>query len=83
MTTKELKKEKKRKEELTKIIKIEIERYVIWTGHTKAELATKLGMSQASLYNKVNDVDKFTYKDIRRLCNVLDLSVETKLALIA
>ena len=83
MTTKELKKEKKRKEELTKIIKIEIERYVIWTGHTKAELATKLGMSQASLYNKVNDVDKFTYKDIRRLCNVLVLSVETKLALIA
>ena len=83
MTTKELKKEKKRKEELTKIIKIEIERYVIWTGHTKAELATKLGMSQASLYNKVNDVDKFTYKDSRRLCNVLDLSAETKLALIA
>lgn len=83
MTTKELKKEKKRKEELTKIIKLEIERYVIWTGHTKAELATKLGMSQASLYNKVNDVDKFTYKDIRRLCNVLDLSAETKLALIA
>jgi len=83
MTSKELKKEKKRKEELKKIIKIEIERYVIWTGHTKAELATKLGMSQASLYNKVNNVDKFTYKDIRRLCNVLDLSAETKLALIA
>ncbi len=83
MTTKELKKEKKRKEELTKIIKIEIERYVIWTGHTKAELATKLGMSQASLYNKVNNVDNFTYKDIRRLCNVLKLNDETKLALIA
>lgn len=83
MTSKELKKEKKRKEELTKIIKIEIERYVIWTGHTKAELATKLGMSQASLYNKVNNVDNFTYKDIRRLCNVLKLNDETKLALIA
>ena len=83
MTTKELKKEKKRKEELTKIIKIEIERYVIWTGHTKAELATKSGMSQASLYNKVKNVDNFTYKDIRRLCNVLKLNDETKLALIA
>ena len=83
MTSKELKKEKKRKEELTKIIKIEIERYVIWTGHTKAELATKLGMSQASLYNKVKNVDNFTYKDIRRLCNVLKLNDETKLALIA
>ena len=83
MTTKELKKEKKRKEELTKIIKIEIERYVIWTGYTKAELATKLGMSQASLYNKVKNVDNFTYKDIRRLCNVLKLNDETKLALIA
>jgi len=51
--------------------------------HTKAELATKLGMSQASLYNKVNNVDKFTYKDIRRLCNVLKLNDEIKLALIA
>ena len=49
----------------------------------KAELATKLGMSQASLYNKVKNVDNFTYKDIRRLCNVLKLNDETKLALIA
>lgn len=83
MTTKELKREKQKKEELTKIIKTEIERYVIWTGFTKAELATKVGMSLASLYNKVNDVDKFTYKELRRLCNVLNLTSETKLALIA
>ena len=56
MTTTELKKEKQKKEKLTKIIKVEIERYIIWTGYTKAELATKMGMSLASLYNKVNDV---------------------------
>ena len=83
MTTKELKNEKQKKEKLAKIIKVEIERYIIWTGHTKAELAIKMGMSLASLYNKVNDVDKFTYKELRRLCNILEMTDETKLALIA
>lgn len=83
MTTKELKNEKQKKEKLTKIIKVEIERYIIWTGHTKAELATKMGMSLASLYNKINDVDKFTYKDIRRLCSILELKDEIKLMLVA
>ena len=83
MTTTELKKEKQKKAELSRRISAEIEYYLKWEGYTKEQLAAKLGMSLASLYNKVKDVDKFTYKELRLLCNVLKLSDETKLALIA
>lgn len=83
MTTTELKKEKQKTAELSRLISAEIEYYLKWEGYTKEQLATKLGMSLASLYNKVKNVDKFTYKELRRLCNVLKLSDETKLALIA
>lgn len=80
MNAKVLKKEKERK---TKIINAEIEYFLVWNGYTKTQLATKLGMSLASLYAKIKDIDKFTYPEIRRLCSVLDLSDEVKLALIA
>ena len=80
MNAKELKKEKEKK---TKIINAEIEYFLVWKGYTKSQLATKLGMSLASLYAKIKDIDKFTYPEIRRLCSVLDLSDEVKLSLIA
>lgn len=80
MSAKELKKEKEKK---TRLISAEIEYFLKWKGYTKAQLATKLGMSLASLYAKIKDIDKFTYPEIRRLCAVLDLSDEEKLALIA
>ena len=80
MNAKELKKEKEKK---TKIINAEIEYFLVWKGYTKSQLATKLGMSLASLYAKIKDIDKFTYPEIRRLCSVLNLSDEVKLALIA
>lgn len=80
MRVTELKKEKEKK---TRMINAEIEYFLKWRGYTKAELATKLGMSLASLYAKIKDIDKFTYPEIRRLCAILDLSDETKLTLIA
>ena len=78
MNVKELKREKEKK---TQLINAEIEYFLKWEGYTKAQLATKLGMSLASLYAKIKDIDKFTYPEIRRLCAVLDLSDEVKLAL--
>ena len=80
MNVKELKREKEKK---TQLINAEIEYFLKWEGYTKAQLATKLGMSLASLYAKIKDIDKFTYPEIRRLCAVLDLSDEVKLALMA
>lgn len=80
MRVTELKKEKEKK---TRMINAEIEYFLVWKGYTKAQLATKLGMSLASLYAKIKDIDKFTYPEIRRLCAVLDLSDEVKLGLIA
>ena len=82
MSVKELKREKEKK---TRLISAEIEYFLKWKGYTKAELATKLGMSLilASLYAKIKDIDKFTYPEIRNLCKVLDLTDEVKLQLIA
>ena len=80
MSVKELKREKEKK---TRLISAEIEYFLKWKGYTKAELATKLGMSLASLYAKIKDIDKFTYPEIRSLCNVLGLTDEVKLALMA
>lgn len=80
MNAKELKKEKEKK---TKIINAEIEYFLVWRGYTKEQLAVKMGMSLASLYNKIKDIDKFTYPEFRRLCSILGLSDEKKLALIA
>nr|MBQ8244018.1 hypothetical protein [Oscillospiraceae bacterium] len=80
MNAKELKSEKEKK---TRLINAEIEYFLKWEGYTKAQLATKLGMSLASLYAKIKDIDKFTYPEIRRLCAVLDLTDEVKLALMA
>ena len=80
MNAKELKKEKEKK---TKIINAEIEYFFVWKGYTKEQLAVKMGMSLASLYNKIKDIDKFTYPEFRRLCSILGLSDEKKLALIA
>lgn len=80
MNAKELKREKEKK---TRLISAEIEYFLKWEGYTKAELATKLGMSLASLYAKIKDIDKFTYPEIRRLCVVLNLTDEVKLALMA
>ena len=78
-----IKEQKKEKENKTRLISAEIEYFLKWKGYTKAELATKLGMSLASLYAKIKDIDKFTYPEIRNLCKVLDLTDEVKLQLIA
>lgn len=80
MSAKELKRAKELK---TRLISAEVEYYLKWRDYTKAQLATKLGMSLASLYAKMKDIDKFTYPEIRRLCAILELNDEKKLALIA
>ena len=48
--------------------------YLIRSGYNKKELAVKLGMSTASLYNKLNDSDKFTFSEIRILFNIMRLT---------
>ena len=83
MSAKELKKEKQKKEQKTRMINAEIEYYLAWNGCSKEHLALKMGMSLASLYNKVKDIDKFTCPEFRRLCSILGLSDEKKLVLIA
>ena len=74
---------KKEKESRTRLINAEIEYFLNLKGYKKSQLAVKMGMSLASLYAKIKDIDKFTYPEIRQLCRVLELDDETRLKLIA
>lgn len=80
MSVTELKKEK---ESRTRLINAEIEYFLNLKGYKKSQLAVKMGMSLASLYAKIKDIDKFTYPEIRQLCRILELDDETRLKLIA
>lgn len=80
MSVTELKKEKESK---TRLINAEIEYFLNLKGYKKSQLAVKMGMSLASLYAKIKDIDKFTYPEIRQLCRILELDDETRLKLIA
>lgn len=80
MSVTELKKEK---ESRTRLINAEIEYFLNLKGYKKSQLAVKMGMSLASLYAKIKDIDKFTYPEIRQLCRILALDDETRLKLIA
>lgn len=71
------------KAEKTKEIRALIAGYLIRSGYTKEDWAIKLGISLASLYNKMKDIDKFTFKEITTLFSLLKLDDETKLKLMA
>ena len=57
--------------------------YLIRRGYSKDDLALQLNISRASLYNKMKDIDKFTFKEITTLFSLLKLDDETKLKLMA
>ena len=71
------------KADKTKLLNANIEYYLIMSGYNKEQLATKLGISLASFYNKVKDINKFSYPEIVKLFSLLKLDDETKLKLIA
>jgi hypothetical protein len=51
-----------------------IAKYLVVHGYTKPNLAVLLSMSTASLYNKLNNPNMFTLKELRRLFEVLKFS---------
>lgn len=65
------------------LLKAEISSYLIYSGYNKEDLALKLGMSRASFYNKVNDLDRFTFREISELFQILKMDDEKKLRLLA
>jgi len=65
------------------LLKAEISSYLIYSGYNKEELALKLGISRASFYNKVNDLDRFTFREISELFQILKMDDEKKLKLLA
>jgi transposase len=66
-------KERKRKgDSLKKLILIKL----IETGYSKKQLAVFLGISLASLYNRLNNPDSFTYKELQALFHYLKFTPE-------
>lgn len=55
------------KDEKNKELKSLIAYYLTKSGYSKKELAIKLGISAASLYNKLKNPDSFTFGEIRLL----------------
>lgn len=55
------------KDEKNKELKSLIAYYLTKSGYSKKELAIKLGISVASLYNKLKNPDSFTFGEIRLL----------------
>ena len=65
---------KAERERKNKELQVLVSGYLIRSGYNKKELAVKLGMSTASLYNKLNDSDKFTFLEIRKLFYIMRLT---------
>ena len=65
---------KAERERKNKELQVLVSGYLIRSGYNKKELAVKLGMSTASLYNKLNDSDKFTFLEIRKLFCIMRLT---------
>ena len=71
------------KAEKTKELHALIAGYLIRRGYSKEDLALQLNICPSSLYNKMKDIDKFTFKEITILFSLLKLDDETKLKLMA
>lgn len=71
------------KVEKTRLLKAKIEYYRAINGYSKEQFALKLGISLASYYNKMRDIDLFTYREIVKLFSIIKLDDETMLLLLS
>lgn len=55
------------------INKLELEIAIIKTGLTKTKVAKTLGLSRMAFYEKINNKKQFTLKEIKELCEILNL----------
>lgn len=59
------------KAEKTTFLKAEIEYFCTMKGYSIEELAIKLGISRASLYNRMKDMSKFSGGELMALFSIL------------
>ncbi|MBQ3264301.1 MAG: hypothetical protein IJH07_00855 [Ruminococcus sp.] len=74
---------KKKVDRRTVEFKIMVTAYLYRSGYNKSELAEKLQISQSSLYNKLNDIDRFTLWEFRRLIQIMQLDEKQIMCLCA
>ena len=69
------------RDDKNKELRGQIAYYLETSGYTKKQLALKLGISPASLYNKLNNPDSFTFGEVRKLSEWMGLN-EDKLKMV-
>lgn len=57
--------------------------YLARSGYSKRELAVKLGMGNATLYNKLRNPDSFTVGELVMLLDIMGADEGTRLRMIA
>ena len=70
------------KEEKSKELRAQIEYWLVKENYSKSDLAFKLNISLASLYNKLKNIDKFTYGEITKLIEILMLPQEKRIQIL-
>jgi hypothetical protein len=56
--------------------------YLTYNNYTKPELALKVGISPASLYRKLKNPSTFSFWEVQKLFEILQLTEEQKLKVI-
>lgn len=64
------------REEKNRELRALIAYYLTKSGYTKKELALKLGICPASLYNKLKRPETFTILELRSLIDLMELQEE-------
>lgn len=67
----------------SKLLVTLIDNYLYESGHTKEELALKLGFHRSTFYSRVKDIGKFRVSELTKLCAILGADDATKAKLLA
>ncbi|PKM40549.1 MAG: hypothetical protein CVV04_04975 [Firmicutes bacterium HGW-Firmicutes-9] len=54
----------------------------VFKGYNNYQIATKIGMPLSTFYHKLNSPGKFTLEQMRKICHILQFSVEDKTSII-
>ena len=64
------------KQNSSNLLKTLVNYYLLDVGSNKDDLAFKLDISRSSLYDKLNNPDKFTFGEFKLLAKVIHLTPE-------
>lgn len=76
-------KEEKLNVDKSELLATLVDDYLIASGHTKEELALKLGFHRATFYTRIKNIGKFRVSELVELCKILGVDDATRAMLLA